>query len=140
MILLPLDNPSQADLVEKGVSIFREALFPSLSSTQVEDLYHRLITARTEFNQLFFHQFDCYLEDEWNEYVEGETWFDYRIRSLKTKDEFPPLASDIYLNHQDEGGVWHLGDYQTSIVKLTSFESLAAFLETHRYAGQAYPN
>jgi hypothetical protein len=122
--------------VEKGVSIIRDALYPAKLEAS-SDLYHRLIQARRAFNALFSQQFDCYIEDEWNEYVEGETWFDYRIRSLQTKDEFPPFASDIYLNHRDAGGVWHLGDYQTSIVKQIDVEALVKFLATHRYAGQA---
>jgi hypothetical protein len=124
--------------LNQGIALWRDALVPSnTSTTPIQDLYHRLVHARTAFNRLFRQEFDCYLEDEWNEYVEGETWLDYRIRSLVTKDEFPPLASDIYLNRRDEGGVWHLGDYQNSIIKLTHFDELAQFLETHRYHGQA---
>ncbi len=134
---LLLDKPVQpTDKVLKGISIFRDALSPQ-EAHKASDLYDRLIHARTSFNTLFTNEFDCYIEDEWNEYVEGETWIEYRFRSLVTKDEFPPIASDVYLNHQDDGGVWHLGDYQYSLIKLTEYESLALFLETHRYEGQA---
>lgn len=134
LLVKPVQQPT--DKIEEGILLLKNALLPE-DFKQTKALYHRLIDARNAFNMLFAKEFDCYLEDEWNEYAEGETWIEYRIRSLITKDEFPPIASDIYLNHQDEGGVWHLGDYQHSLVKLTTFEELALFLATHRYEGQA---
>jgi hypothetical protein len=73
MILFPLSNSfnAEAERIDKGVSIFREALYAS-TETPPADLYHRLIQARQAFNALFHQAFDCYIEDEWNEYVEGE--------------------------------------------------------------------
>jgi hypothetical protein len=109
----------------------------ALSGVSPSELYDRLETLRSAFNKGFQHRFELYLEDEWNEYVEGETWLDYRLRSLRTLDEFPKLASDAYLNHQDAGGVWHLGSYQCTHVHfedtLERRQALHRFLESHRY-------
>ncbi len=95
-----------------------------------EDLYTRLNQARNWFNANV-SGFEIYLEDEWDVYEEGQTWFDYNLRSLKSKDELPPLASDVYLNHRDEMGVWHLGDYQSSHLRLQDWGRIKHFLETH---------
>jgi hypothetical protein len=98
-----------------------------------EDLYTRLNQARNWFNTTV-SGFEIYLEDEWDLYQDGQTWFDYNLRSLNTKDELPPLASDVYLNHRDEKGVWHLGNYQSSHLRLEDWARIQRFLETHRDA------
>ena len=102
----------------------------ALISTESGDLYTRLNQARNWFNETVLG-FEIYLEDEWDVYEEGQTWFDYNLRSLKSKDELPPLASDVYLNHRDDRGVWHLGDYQSSHLRLQDWARVQHFLETH---------
>jgi|GEM_PF-5395435 len=97
------------------------------------DLYTRLNKARDWFNTFYAGEFQIYLEDEWDVYIEGQTWFDYNLRSLKSKDELPPLASDVYLNHQDNNGVWNLGDYQSSHVRDDlDWNHIEYFLTHHR--------
>ncbi len=113
--------------VESGIV----AHLQSLIENEEIDLYTRLNQARNWFNA-HVQDFEIYLEDEWNVYEEGQTWFDYNLRSLLSKDELPPLASDVYLNHQDDGGVWHLGDYQSSHLRIDSWETVEHFLKTHR--------
>ena len=123
-------------MLEQGLT--QEALeatiaeFKRFLSDDSKDLYTRLNEARDWFNAN--HEgFELYLEDEWDVYKEGETWFDYNLRSLVTKDELPPLASDVYTNHRDEGGVWHLGEYQSSHLRgFTAWDTLRHFLKTHR--------
>jgi hypothetical protein len=80
--------------------------------------YHNPATAyadweafRAWFNATFT-LLECFLEDAWNEQVEGETHIEYHLRSPKTKQELGPLAADVYTNHSDAKGVWHLGAYQ----------------------------
>ncbi len=119
-------SPIETDAVGGIVSQLQ-----SLLSDESFDLYTRLNQMRDWFNA-HVEGFEIYLEDEWNHYQEGQTWFDYNLRSLISKDELPPLASDVYLNHQDEGGVWHLGDYQSSHLRITSWEPIIHFLKTHR--------
>ncbi len=94
------------------------------------DLYKRMNTLRDWFNKQF-PTFDLYLEDVWNENVDGETHFEYLLRSLHTKDETPPLAYDVYLNHQDVKGVWHLDDYQHTVINIDSAEEMLAFMDQH---------
>ena len=101
------------------------------------DLYNRLNQARDWFNQFSIlnrpdgYPFEFYIEDVWNEYEEGTTCFEYIIRSLVTKDETAPLALDVYLNHQDAKGVWHLGDYQRSTLLIRDISSVAQFLKAN---------
>jgi hypothetical protein len=76
-------------------------------------IYEQLNHLRDGFNQLD-SRFDLYLEDNWNDPIPGETHFEYRLRSLDSKDDLGPLGIDVYTNHQDANGVWHLGEYQTS--------------------------
>lgn len=66
---------------------------------------------RAWFNATFT-LLDCFLEDAWNEQVAGETHIEYHLRSPITKQELGPLAADVYINHHDAKGVWHLGAYQ----------------------------
>jgi hypothetical protein len=102
----------------------------TLLLNEAEDLYTRLNQARNWF-KANVSGFEIYLEDEWDVYEEGQTWFDYNLRSLQSKDELPPLASDVYLNHRDDKGVWHLGDYQSSHLRLHDWGRIQHFLETH---------
>lgn len=83
---------------------------------QTDDLYENLNLLRDWFNGRYGDDFDFYLEDVWNENVDGETHFEYILQSRRTLNETPVLAHDVYLNHQDAGGVWHLDDYQYSVV------------------------
>ena len=76
-------------------------------------VYDQLNAMRDSFN-LLGSRFDLYLEDNWNDPVPGETHFEYRLRSLDTKDDLGPLGIDVYTNRRDGRGVWHLGDYQHS--------------------------
>jgi hypothetical protein len=65
---------------------------------------------RAWFNRAF-PELECFLEDGWNEHIDGQTWIEVYLRSPTTKAELGPLAYDAYLNHSDERGVWHLGAY-----------------------------
>ncbi len=105
-----------------------------------DDLYLALNALRDWFNSQFYVQkigFDLYLEDEWNERTQGETHLEYRLRSLHTKDELSePFAYDIYLNHQDAKGVWHLDDYQRSVLILEKDDivtTLSEFMTKNDY-------
>jgi hypothetical protein len=104
------------------------------------DVYAQMDAWRALLNQQYFTPpnatFECYLEDAWNESDDGvlhpgETHFEYRIRSLITKNEIGPLGIDVYTNHQDDKGVWHLGDYQHSFWLVTP----AATAIPVKYAG-----
>lgn len=81
--------------------------------TASEDLYTNLNALRDWVNTTF-PGVELYLEDVWNDNALGETHFEYILRSRQTFEETPPLAADVYTNRQDLGGVWHLGDYQSS--------------------------
>jgi hypothetical protein len=94
-------------LVTAFTQLFDQAL------RQPNDVYTQLNSLRDGFNQLG-SRFDLYLEDNWNDPIPGQTHFEYRLRSLDTKDDLGPLGIDVYTNHQDANGVWHLGDYQSS--------------------------
>jgi hypothetical protein len=78
------------------------------------DVYQQLNALRNAFNALPNTGFDLYLEDNWNDPTPGQTHFEYRLRSLKTKYDIGPIGIDVYKNHQDANGVWHLDDYVTS--------------------------
>jgi hypothetical protein len=81
--------------------------------TASDDLYANLNQLRDWANATFTG-IELYMEDVWNENVDGETHFEYILRSRQTFEETPPLGADVYLNSQDSGNVWHLGDYQSS--------------------------
>jgi hypothetical protein len=119
------------EISEKSPEWIVQHLQAILVDLALGDLYHRLNQARDWFNASV-SGFEIYLEDEWNVYAEGQTYFDYCLRSLETKDELPPLASDIYLNHQDAGGVWHLGAYQSSYLRIDDWNHVLYFLKYHR--------
>jgi hypothetical protein len=92
-------------------------------------VYDQLNTLRDWVNAHFGPQgFELYLEDVWNEHVPGETHFEYILRSKRTLNETTPIGVDVYTNHQDAKGVWHLGDYQSSRWLMTDPAPLLAFL------------
>jgi hypothetical protein len=93
-----------------SINNFQQLVTTALGAPTV---YQQLNSLRDAFNALGT-DFDLYLEDNWNDPVPGETHFEYRLRSLQTKDDIGPLGFDVYTNHQDANGVWHLGDYQRS--------------------------
>jgi hypothetical protein len=103
-----------ADL-ETILTHLRAVYFPKDPASA--DLYTRLNEARTWFNANV-QGFTMILEDVWNETAEDQTTIDYQLRSLTTKDESPPLASDVYANRRDANGVWHLEAYQQSVLFL----------------------
>lgn len=94
------------------------------------DRYTNLNAVRDWVNATF-PAVELYLEDVWNEHAEGETHFEYILRSRKTLEETPVLAVDVYHNHRDEKGVWHLGDYMESRELVPLVETVRAFLSTH---------
>jgi hypothetical protein len=78
------------------------------------DIYVQLNALRDWVNA-HYPTFELYLEDLWNEKAAGETHIEYILRSRKTLNETEVLGYDIYKNHQDAKGVWHLDDYVSSI-------------------------
>ena len=94
------------------------------------DNYARLNRLRDWFNANIGEQygFELYLEDVWNDHKQGETWFEYILRSLHTKDETAPIGYDVYKNHQDAGGVWHLDEYVESVILMPDPTPLVAFV------------
>jgi hypothetical protein len=78
------------------------------------DIYVQLNALRDWVNT-HYPTFELYLEDVWNEKVQGETHFEYILRSRQTLNETDLLGYDIYMNHQDAKGVWHLDDYVSSV-------------------------
>lgn len=103
-----------ADL-EQILTHLRAFYFPKAPA--LADLYTRLNEARAWFNANV-EGFTMILEDVWNETAEDQTTIDYQLRSLTTKDESTPLASDVYGNRRDANGVWHLEAYQQSVLFL----------------------
>lgn len=92
-----------------------------------QPLYNRLNTLRDWVNQEFTG-FDLYLEDAWNERVDGETHFEYWLRSKQTYNEIGPFAYDVYKNHQDAKGVWHLDEYTHSVQLMDNLQPLVDFI------------
>jgi hypothetical protein len=90
----------------------RAALIDLLQSSP--DIYVQLNAVRDWINANY-PDFELYLEDVWNDHQEGETWFEYILRSRKTLNETGMLGYDVYKNHRDTKGVWHLDDYVRSV-------------------------
>ena len=95
------------------------------------DIYVQLNALRDWVNA-HYTDFELYLEDVWNEKVEGETHIEYILRSLKTLNETDVLGYDIYQNHRDAKGVWHLDDYVSSVRLIDSPEPLLAFISQNK--------
>lgn len=92
--------------------------------------YDKLNALREYINQ-YCAGVEAYLEDEWNVYAPGQTWIEYRLRSLKTLEETEVWGADVYLNKQDSKGVWHLLDYQETQVFFNHPDCLIPFLTQH---------
>lgn len=116
-------------LAEPFFSALRQALTQRLFG-DFGDCYARLNAARDWFNGQV-PGFEWYLEDVWDEYAEGQTWIEHRVRSLYTRDETEVLGVDIYANHRDAKGVWHLDDYQDSRIWVTDVEAVVQFVATN---------
>jgi hypothetical protein len=91
------------------------------------DIYVQLNALRDWVNANY-PDFELYLEDVWNERTDGETHFEYILRSRQTLNETELLGYDIYKNHQDAKGVWHLDDYVSSVRLLTDPMPLLDFI------------
>ena len=98
--------------------------------TATLDRYTNLNAVRDWVNATY-PAVELYLEDVWNDHAAGETHFEYILRSRQTLEETPVLAVDVYLNHQDAKGVWHLGDYVESRELVPVVETVTAFLTCH---------
>jgi hypothetical protein len=98
---------------------------------EAPDLYTGLNRLRDWTNRQF-PDFELYLEDVWNDRTPGETHFEYILRSRKTYNETDPIGYDIYKNHQDKGGVWHLDDYVSSVLLMDDpAAELVAFIQAN---------
>lgn len=75
---------------------------------------------------------ELYLEDVWNDHVPGETWFEYILRSKRTYNETEVIGYDVYKNHQDAGGVWHLDEYVSSKLLMEDPQPLVDFIRENR--------
>jgi hypothetical protein len=91
------------------------------------DIYVQLNALRDWVNANYA-DFELYLEDVWNEKVAGETHLEYILRSRRTLNETPVLGYDIYKNHRDAKGVWHLDDYVASVRLIDSPAPLLEFI------------
>ncbi len=107
----------------------REAMRECLESSP--DVYVQLNALRDWVNA-HYPDFELYLEDVWNERQEGETWFEYILRSRKTLNETDVLGYDIYKNHRDAKGVWHLDEYVSSVRLMDDPQALITFLRANR--------
>lgn len=95
------------------------------------DIYVQLNGLRDWVNR-HYPQFELYLEDVWNDHQPGETWFEYILRSKVTLNETPMLGYDVYKNHQDAKGVWHLDEYVRSARLIDSPQPLLDFIRQNR--------
>lgn len=91
------------------------------------DIYVQLNALRDWVNE-HYPDFELYLEDVWNERTDGETHFEYILRSRNTLNETELLGYDIYKNHQDGKGVWHLDEYVSSVRLLDDPKFLLDFI------------
>lgn len=91
------------------------------------DIYVQLNALRDWVN-LNYPDFELYLEDVWNEKKAGETHFEYILRSRVTLNETDVLGYDIYKNHQDAKGVWHLDEYVSSVRLIRDPAILLSFI------------
>ena len=95
------------------------------------DIYVQLNALRDWVNA-HYPDFELYLEDVWNDHVPGETWFEYILRSRRTLNETPMLGYDVYKNHQDAKGVWHLDDYVSSVRLIEDPRPLLDFIRENQ--------
>lgn len=99
--------------------------------TQSADIYVQMNALRDWVNA-HYPSFELYLEDVWNEKTEGETHFEYILRSRKTLNETEVLGYDIYKNHRDAKGVWHLDEYVSSVRLLDNPGLLLEFIHQNQ--------
>lgn len=113
--------------------MFSNDLYQSLENqlNASPDRYLQLNNLRDWINQNC-PEFELYLEDVWNEKVPGETHFEYILRSKKTYNESDVLGYDVYKNHQDAKGVWHLDEYVKTVRLLEDPTPLVAFMEANQ--------
>jgi hypothetical protein len=95
------------------------------------DIYVQLNALRDWVNA-HYPDLELYLEDVWNERQAGETWLEYILRSRITRNETDVLGYDVYKNHQDAKGVWHLDDYVKSVRLIDSAKPLIEFIRANR--------
>lgn len=95
------------------------------------DVYVQLNALRDWVNA-HYPDFELYLEDVWNERTEGETHFEYILRSRRTLNETELLGYDIYKNHRDAKGVWHLDEYVSSVRLIDDPKPLLDFIIANR--------
>jgi hypothetical protein len=103
----------------------------SIFSATNLDLYTQFNAMRDWVNAQY-PNFELYLEDTWNERVNGETHIEYILRSRRTLNETDVLGYDVYQNHRDSGGVWHLGDYTHSVRLFSNPSELYDFIEANQ--------
>jgi hypothetical protein len=116
-----MDNLSTPE----GLLALHKALWTPLH--QSDDIYKNLNTLRDFVNQ-HFPDFELYLEDVWNDHQPGETHFEYILRSRKTYNETDVIGFDVYKNHQDANGVWHLDEYVYSKCLMADPSPLVTFI------------
>ncbi|MEB3287596.1 MAG: hypothetical protein VKJ04_08845 [Vampirovibrionales bacterium] len=95
-----------------------------------DELFYRLSNLRDFVNQAF-PTLEFYQEDLWNERILGETHLDSILRCKKSLYETEPFAYDVYKNHQDAYGVWHLDDYQKTVLLMSDTRPLVSFIFAH---------
>jgi hypothetical protein len=100
--------------------------------------YEQLNAIRNWLNH-YVAGYELYLEDVWNDHVPGQTWFEYILRSMATYNESPMLGYDVYLNHQDSKGVWHLDEYQHSKSLLGQGQAILDFIVANGWRGWRCP-
>ena len=120
-----MTNPSPTPTDEQALQAMQACLDAST------DIYVQLNSLRDWVNA-HYPDFDLYLEDVWNEKVPGQTHIEYILRSRKTLNETDVLGYDIYLNHQDAKGVWHLDDYVSSVRLLDNPAGLLNFMHQNK--------
>lgn len=94
------------------------------------DIYVQLNALR-DWTNANYPDFELYLEDVWNERTQGETHFEYILRSRRTLNETELIGYDIYQNHQDAKGVWHLDDYVSSVRLIDDPMPLIDFIQAN---------
>lgn len=126
---LAFSNPNHIS-VEQLSDKVNQHLKNAKNDTEPDTAYKQMNALRDWFNEQF-KTFDLYLEDVWNENTDGETHFEYILRSLHTLDETPVLAFDVYSNRQDTKGVWHLGDYSHTVINIKNADLIVEFMQHH---------
>ncbi|WP_303673783.1 hypothetical protein [Vampirovibrio chlorellavorus] len=106
-----------------------QAMVACLASSP--DVYVQLNALRDWVNA-HYPDFELYLEDVWNERTDGETHFEYILRSRHTFNETELLGYDIYKNHRDAKGVWHLDEYVSSVRLIQDPQGLLDFIAANR--------